>query len=83
MELENFLLKQISNSPNIAFGTLYRDVCICTITNGETTFVDINNALNSLIEKNLIVSEHRDNNTFYNLGQQLKREKKLKELGIK
>lgn len=86
LTIEEFLIKQISDSPNIRFGTLYRDVCITSSINrskyNDDIFKSIKNALDYLENNNIIISEHRDNDTFYNLGKQLKREKILQKLGI-
>lgn len=85
LSMEEFLTRQISNSPNIRFGTLYRDVCITSILinkHDKDPYGSIKNELDNLERKNVITSEYRDNDTFYNIGKQLKREKTLKKLGI-
>ena len=62
---EKWVLNHISNNPNISFGSLFRDSCFY---------------IKKLVAEGIITETRNDDNSYYNLGKELKRDKILNTL---
>lgn len=77
--LKEWLIEHISDNPNITWGSLYRDTCYSKYSRE----IDIlGSVLKKLVDDEVISETRKENNSYYNLGKQLQRNKLLKKLGI-
>ena len=80
MKLKEWLIKYITQNPGVSFGSIYRDACyVCDIgfnSHDGSLFL----AIDELVVDGHIIQTEKDNNTFYNLGTQLNRDKLINQL---
>jgi len=77
--VKEWLIEHISDNPNITWGSLYRDTCYSK----HSREIDmLGSVLKKLVDDEVISETRKDNNSYYNLGKQLQRNKLLKKLGI-
>ncbi len=73
---EKWVLNHISNNPNISFGSLFRDSCFYIKNQHSWFFLTIK----KLVAEGIITETRNDDNSYYNLGKELKRDKILNTL---
>lgn len=80
MKLKEWLIEYITQNPNVSFGSVYRDACYARDIGFNAHDGSLFLAIDELVLDGLIVQTKRDNNTFYNLGTQLHRDKLIDQL---
>jgi hypothetical protein len=77
---KSWLIKYITNNPDVAYGSIWRDVCILCRIKVMYKDVYMNKALDELVSDGSVTITKRNNDTFYNLGKEYERENKLKAI---
>lgn len=80
MKLEEWLIEYITQNPNVSFGSVYRDACYARDIGFNAHDASLFLAIDELLAEGLIIETKKDNNTFYNLGIQLNRDKLIDQL---
>lgn len=80
MKLEEWLIEYITQNPNVSFGSVYRDACYARDIGFNSHDGSLFLAIDELLAEGLIIQTKKDNNTFYNLGIQLNRDKLINQL---
>lgn len=80
MKLKEWLIEYITQNPNVAFGSVYRDACYARDIGFNAHDGSLFLAIDELVLDGLIVQTKRDNNTFYSLGTQLHRDRLINQL---
>ena len=80
MKLKEWLIEYITQNPNVSFGSVYRDACYARDIGFNSHDGSLFLAIDELLAEGLIIQTKKDNNTFYNLGIQLNRDKLINQL---
>lgn len=80
MKLKEWLIEYITKNPNVAFGSIYRDACYAKDIGFNAHDGSLFLSINKLVSNGTIIELKMNNNTFYNLGTQLKRDKTIDQL---
>lgn len=80
MKLEEWLIEYITQNPNVSLGSVYRDACYARDIGFNSHDGSLFLAIDELVVDGLIIQTKKDNNTFYNLGIQLNRDKLINQL---
>lgn len=82
--MREWVISHISDNPDISFGSLYRDVCLCSnrfyLEPGSRIHDEIFKYVRLLKEESLIVEIEHSNNRFYRLNKQLSRDKGIMKI---
>lgn len=80
MKLKEWLIEYITQNPNVSFGSVYRDACYARDIDFNSHDDSLFLAIDELLADGHIIQTKKDNNTFYNLGIQLNRDKLIDQL---
>lgn len=80
MKLKEWLIEYITQNPNASFGSIYRDACYARDIGFNPHDGSLFLAIDELVADGHIIQTKKDNNTFYNLGTQLNRDKLINQL---
>ncbi len=73
MLTEDWLYAYIKSNPDVAFGSIYRDICFKTFSDDKTLY----DAIKSLMVYGIITETKTYDNTFYSISKEFIRNGKI------